>query len=297
MEPRPFLVENLIWRFRRKLAGIYPDPELRQLIYILFEEYLGWDKIMVHISLHVEIQEPELTLFNQALNELYTGKPIQYITGKSVFNEIVLKVDSNVLIPRPETEELCSIIKADDQEIKNKEISILDIGTGSGCIAIDLKKYYPYSCVTAVDNSIEALSVAKDNAVSNHCKISFIHADILNQTDWPHLGRHQIIVSNPPYVLESEKKQMHRNVLDFEPKQALFVSDNDPLLYYKAISVFAVTHLTAPAYLYFEINEQFGAAISAFLYNLGFEDVHVLPDFHGKDRFVAAKLKSSSNLP
>jgi release factor glutamine methyltransferase len=294
MEPARNRVKNLIQEFRRELSGIYPDQEIRQIIHMLFEEYLGWQKTMVHLSPDAEIPEPALHSLFQALKALCAGRPIQYILGKSWFNGTLLKVDDNVLIPRPETEELCSIIRADHAARPDHQVSILDIGTGSGCIAIDLKKYFPDSEVTAVDNSPGALEIARENARSNHCEISFIHADIMNQADRSDLGRYHLIVSNPPYVMEREKIHMHRHVTESEPAQALFVADNDPLVFYKAITDFAVSHLMPPARLYFEINEQFGKEVGNLVQSSGFDTVRILQDFHGKDRFVTAMLNTPS---
>ena len=292
METASNLVKNLIQDFRKKLSGIYPEQEVMQFIYILFEEYLGWEKTRVHLSFDAEIQETAMKSFDQAMQELCSGKPIQYVISKSWFNGTRLKVDAKVLIPRPETEELCSRIKADYVAQQKQPFSILDIGTGSGCIAIDLKTHFPRSMVTAIDNSRDALEIASENARTNQCAISFLQADILDQVSWPVLGKYNIIISNPPYVLENEKNRMHRNVIEFEPVQALFVDDHDPLIFYRAISAFAVTHLIPPARLYFEINERFGKKVSELVHSFGFNEVRVIHDFHGKERFVVAFLKS-----
>jgi release factor glutamine methyltransferase len=297
MDPAGNLVKYLIRNFRVKLYGLYPDQEIMQFIYLLFEAYLGWHKSKVHLSLETELPGSVLNLFNMALVELQAGRPIQYILGHSWFNGTLLKVDSNVLVPRPETEELCAVIKADCQGMENDHLSILDIGTGSGCIAIDLKKHFPCSTVTALDNSRGALKIAGENARSNHCAISFIHADIMNQADLTGLGKFNLIVSNPPYVLESEKRLMHRNVLEFEPGEALFVGDEDPLLFYRVISAFAVSHLIPPARLYFEINERFAGEVAELVLAAGFDDIRKLNDFHGKARFVTAILIFPSDLP
>ena len=294
MEPPAILVKNLIRDFRVKLSGIYPDSEILQVIYLLFEEYLGWKKTRVHLSYDIVIPSAVMKSFNLALEELQSGKPIQYIIGKSWFNGLPLKVDSNVLVPRPETEELCSMIKADYTELQEQMISILDIGTGSGCIAIDLKKHFTHAMVTAVDYSTGALKVASENARANNCEISFIHANILDPETWNRLGRYHLIVSNPPYVLESEKKQMHRNVIAFEPGQALFVDDNDPLLFYRSISDFSITHMVTPARLYFEINERFGTEVSQLIHSRGFDEVNIIKDFQGKERFVSGLLTSQA---
>jgi release factor glutamine methyltransferase len=282
-------VKYLIRNFENRLSAIYPPGEIRHLIYMLFEFHLGWGKSKIHLSYDEVIPEPALILFMSALEELSNGKPVQYITGSAWFNGSLLAVNSNVLIPRPETAELCSLIKNDFKGMEQHHLSILDIGTGSGCISIDLKKEFPCSEVTATDVSMGALEVARKNALDNHCEMNFIQSDILNPSDWKGLGTYQLIVSNPPYVTASEKHLMHRNVLEYEPLQALFVPDDQPLLYYQAISTFAAEHLAPAGCLYFEINERFGKEVKSLLSSCGFIDVKIHADFHGKERFVSGK--------
>ena len=297
MERQTILVKKILSDFHQKLSAIYPDREIQQFIYILFEAYLGWPKARIHLSLDSEIPGTAAQSFTQALEELYIGKPIQYVLKTAWFNGIRLKVDSNVLIPRPETEELCSIIKADHQGKLHTKFSILDIGTGSGCIAIDLKKHFPHGAVTALDNAAGALEIAGENAMSSNCAISFVHADILDQSGWAKFGKYDLIVSNPPYVLESEQKRMHRNVVEFEPPGALFVTDGDPLIFYSAIAGFAAIHLNPSARLYFEVNERFGEQVCQLVDSFGFEQVSILRDFQGKDRFVSAILNPVPIIP
>jgi release factor glutamine methyltransferase len=294
MESMALMVNNVILDFHQKLAGIYPEGEIRQFIYILFEEYLGWEKTKIHLSLGNELPETTRQLFYKALIELQSGKPIQYIINKSWFNSTLLKVDKGVLIPRRETEELCSIIRSDHQE-NQETIRILDIGTGSGCIAIDLKKHIPHAIVSAIDYSHSAVEIAKDNAMSNDCDISFTPSDILDEKGWVHLGNYDIIVSNPPYVTEGEKKLLHQNIIGFEPEMALFVPDNDPLIFYKAILNFSASSLTPGGFIYFEFNELFGKEIKQLIISAGFERVSILLDFQGKERFARAILNPSGN--
>jgi release factor glutamine methyltransferase len=291
MEPEGILVKKLVDHFREKLSGIYPEQEIRQLTYILFEEYLGWNKTMVHLSYPARIPAQDQPRFDAALEELCTGKPLQYILGKTSFNGLTLGVDSNVLIPRPETEELCAIIKTALRIKKQDNPAILDIGTGSGCIAIDLKINFPNAKVGATDISKKALETARLNAAENGCTISFFHADILDRISWEAFGRYDVIVSNPPYVLLSEKMSMHRNVLEFEPEQALFVTDNDPLLFYKSICAFAADHLTINGQLYVEINERFGEGVKDLALFYGFNKILILNDMHEKPRFVSASFQ------
>jgi release factor glutamine methyltransferase len=290
MEPTRNLVKNIVGSFKNQLAGKYPGQEIKQLVYILFDEYLGWSKSRVHLSFDEEIPEGALNLMNLAVMDLLAGKPIQYILGKTTFHDSLLELNGHVLIPRPETEELCMLIAAAHKSSEVQDFSILDIGTGSGCIAIDLKKHFQGSPVTAIDVSGLALEVASANAQLNHVEISFCQTDILREDNWQEIGRFHMIVSNPPYVLESEKSGMHVNVLEFEPAMALFVADDDPLVFYGAIARFARIHLIPPGYLYLEINEKFGMEVQDLLKSAGFGEVHVLKDFHGKERFIAATL-------
>ncbi len=270
------------------LKGIYPDQEIRQLTYMLFEEYLGWDKPMVHLSADNPVSGPALNSLLQAAEDLSTGKPIQYIIEKAWFGGLILKVNEHVLVPRPETEQLCDLIKTDLAKLQHGNFSILDIGTGSGCIAISLKSFFGAASVSAIDISVDALETAIMNAAANSCDINFSRADILDRADWSRFGSLSLIVSNPPYVLESEKNIMHRNVREFEPAGALFVSDGDPLVYYRAIAGFAEKHLEERSSLYFEINERFGEEVCELLRSHGFREAETLPDFHGKARFVKA---------
>ena len=288
MENMVTFVKVFIKEFTAKLSGFYHGDEIRQIIYILFEEYLGWSKATVHLSFDLEIPEAILILFSNALDELCAGKPIQYILGKAWFNGILLTVDTRVLVPRPETEELCAIIGATFKTNQNRNFSFLDIGTGSGCISIDLKKRFPNASVTGIDTSRNALEIAMKNAYDNHCAIEFFQSDILCSEDRIKLGRFNVIVSNPPYVLESEKKSMNRNVTEYEPSQALFVSDSDPLQFYIAIADFAGSHLIRPGHLFFEINERFGVEIRNLVLSCGFSEVKIIKDIHGKERFVMA---------
>ncbi len=287
MAPASKLVKNVIDDFDINLKGIYPAREIRQFVYMLFEEFMGWQKTKIHLSPDAAIPNHTINLFTLALTELINGKPIQYILKRAWFGGILLKVDEHVLIPRPETEELCSIIKSDQSRNVNKQISILDIGTGSGCIAINLKKHFVQAEITAVDCSANALNIAAENATANDCTVFFKHADILDQLKWNMFGNFNLIVSNPPYVLDSEKTAMHRNVTEFEPDQALYVRNQDPLVFYRAICGFASTHLILRGSLYVEINEKFGREVSEMFSSFGFKEVRILLDFFGKERFIA----------
>ncbi|MEI7983055.1 MAG: peptide chain release factor N(5)-glutamine methyltransferase [Bacteroidota bacterium] len=287
----PFFVKNIIREFRHDLENLYPENEIMQILYILFEEFAQWSKTTVHLSYNVKIEKYTFVRFSNALTSLRQGKPIQYITGKAFFNGIKLKVTPDVLVPRPETEELCSLIQSENIQNQYRSPSILDIGTGSGCIAIDLKRKFPFATITGIDNSPQALEIATENAVASGTEIHFALTDILIPEHCATLGLFDMIVSNPPYVLESEKRNMHRNVIDFEPSGALFVPDSDPLKYYHAIGRFAVEHLLCPGNLYVEINEHYGTEVKKIFHMYGFQKMEVIKDFMGKERFVTAQAK------
>lgn len=223
---------------------------------------------------------------HQKARRLAEGEPLQYVTGKAYFCGSVFGVAPGVLIPRPETAQLVDIVV---NENINDCKSILDIGTGSGCIAISLKLNIPQAHVMAVDISAEALAIASANAQNLSAEIDFKHCDILRDDN--DLGQFDIVVSNPPYVTESEKSEMQRNVLDYEPALALFVPDSDPLRFYRAIAQKARDGLLAQGgKLYFEINEHFGADMRQMLENMGFAEVVIRTDQFGKERFACAVL-------
>jgi release factor glutamine methyltransferase len=213
--------------------------------------------------------------------ELKTGKPWQYITGETEFLDCKIKVRPGVLIPRPETEELADLIIRENRHYTG---SIADFGTGSGCIAIALSKGIPKALVTGYDISDEALEIASENASVNKADVKFLKFDILNPSE--QLSKTGIIVSNPPYVLNSEKAQMRKNVLDFEPPVALFVDDSDPLLFYRKISEISKDILDQNGRIYFEINEKMGDEVASLLSASGFNAIKIIKDLHEKDRFV-----------
>ncbi|MEI6852816.1 MAG: peptide chain release factor N(5)-glutamine methyltransferase, partial [Bacteroidota bacterium] len=231
------------------------------------------------------LNESELLLVYDAIKELKEGKPLQYITGKAWFCGLELSVNEHVLIPRPETEELVQLIIKEHKETKG--LRILDIGSGSGCIGIALKKELKDAEVWAMDISEEALKVARKNAELHEADICFIYKDILDAEGLSELRGLDIIVSNPPYVMESEKAVMHKNVLDFEPHEALFVPDNNPLKFYKAIFGLAKKN-GKPCRVYVEINESKGEEMIFLAKEFGFSDICIHKDINGKDRIISA---------
>lgn len=271
--------------FHQELDGIYALEEVDSFFYILIAHFYDIQRINLAIKPDHEVDDSE-TILN-ALDLLKKQKPIQYIIGETEFYGLPFKVNKSVLIPRPETEELVEwIIKQTDT---NKEINILDIGTGSGCIAIALAKNLPNAKVYALDISAEALKVAKQNATLNNADVVFIEANILNVNLAELVSvshRFDIIVSNPPYVREKEKALMKSNVLDNEPHLALFVKDENPLLFYEAITQLAFENLVNEGLVFFEINEYLGRNMIHLLNNNGFENIELKQDIFKKDRMI-----------
>ena len=264
-----------------ELSLIYEMDELNSIFNLLSEYYLKIPRSKILLANEIDLDQSNQTLFQSALERLKTHEPIQYVLGKTSFMDMEFKVNSSVLIPRPETEELIRLMLKEDLDGKD----ILDIGTGSGCIAISLAKNFPNAKVIALDISNDALEIAKENAALNNVRIDFICSDIFKyQSD----KKYDLIVSNPPYVCESEKLLMKQNVLNFEPDLALFVDDNDPLKYYLEIINFSKYGLKSNGFLFFEINKRFSSLLKTKLLNnkLNFS---VKNDFAGFPRFIKAK--------
>ena len=285
-------VSAMLEEYGKHLQSLYSRNEIRQLFYTLAEEYLGWQKPTVHLESEHLLPVETARAFALAMNRLASGEPVEYITGKSLFNGNIYLVNPGVLIPRPETEELCQMIVRNHAADKYKELSILDIGTGSGCIAIDLALHLPYAKVTAIDHSGKAVETARLNALTLGAKVHFIQSDMLLPGDFGEPGGFDLVVSNPPYVTLDEKKLMKANVLDFEPPEAIFVNDKDPFLFYRAIISRSARQLKRPGWIYLEINERFGKEISGILKKNGFEKIEITRDIFGKDRFASAAIQS-----
>ena len=283
-------IADVVRFFRDELKYYYPKEEVETFIAYCFEEFAGLRRADIFLNSNDTVTESELLKFNFAIKDLKQNKPIQYILGKADFYGLKFLVSKHVLIPRPETEELVDlIIKATGT---SPPISILDIGTGSGCIPIALKKNLQSTNLYALDISFEALEVAKQNAIMNNVHIDFFQHDILSAgSQLPDQDiKFNIIVSNPPYICISEKEQMQKNVLDYEPHIALFVSDNDPLLFYKMIADFALKHLKQNGKLYFEINRAFGLETKLMLENKGFKNVLLIKDLNNNNRILQGNI-------
>lgn len=276
--------------FQQGLASLYPEQEIRVILYQLFDYLIGWSRAKVHLNKGLFLSGETEMRFLEALSRLKMGEPIQYIIGHIEFCGVTLIVQPGVLIPRPETEELAVMVTRDNQSLRNRSVSILDIGTGSGCLALALKKAFPFARVTAMDNSTDALDTARKNALANQLEVDFYEDDILNPSSSLLPEYVQIIVSNPPYIPESEKTDISRHILDYEPENALFVPADNPLLFYQAISLFANTHLTPGGLLYTEVHEKYGEETAALFRARGFNSVELFRDLFGRQRFVRGSL-------
>ena len=271
---------NIIPKFLSEINN-FSRREVASFAYLSIEKILGYSKSDCIIHSNQELTNDNIISFENIISDLKQNIPIQYILGEAHFYDLKFKVNSSTLIPRGETEELVQYILLHDF------ISVLEIGTGSGCIAVSIAKN-SNSKITAIDNSIEALEIAKSNAILNSVKINFVLSDVFNFSD---TKKYDLIVSNPPYVLESEKKIMDKNVLDYEPHNALFVSDNDPLVYYKEIAKIATNNLNKNGLLFFEINENYSKQIIELLSNLNFVDIELKKDINGRDRIIKSVFK------
>jgi len=270
--------------YKETLVQLYPGTEISSFFYLLCEEILNFDKATVALEYNMSLSKNDLAEFTTYLTRLKTGEPIQYCIGKTNFYGFDFFVTHDTLIPRPETEELVEWIIDDLKEI-NTHVKIIDIGTGSGCIAISLSKELKNATVSALDFSIKALKIAENNTNHNQAVVTFHHIDILATASLP--DNYDVIVSNPPYVKQDKKAEMHQNVLKFEPENALFVPNHDPLVFYRKIGVLAQKHLKRGGYLYFEINQHLGQqTIDLLTKELNFTAPILQKDFLGNDRML-----------
>lgn len=272
--------------FIKSLLPFYDEMEAESFFYLILEKKHQLKRIDLALNIDKEFSEFEISLWDAILDKLKSQIPIQYLLGTTHFYGCDFFVDENVLIPRPETEELVDwIVKLNSKLSKKQNIKILDIGTGSGCIAISLAKNILNSEVFAVDVSEKALALAKKNAIFNHVSVAFFHKNILETTHFDQ--KFDIIVSNPPYVRNQEKAEIKPNVLENEPHLALFVSDNDPLIFYKKIAELAAANLNPNGQLFFEINQYLGKETLDLLESLGLKNIELRKDIYGNDRMIA----------
>jgi release factor glutamine methyltransferase len=278
--------------FHTELDPLYPKEEVNSFFSILIEHYLNLERFALALQPDLIVSKENETPLFGALSRLKLKEPIQHIIGTSHFMEMDFKVTKDVLIPRPETEELVRWIieevhRLESEEQNTKGLRILDIGTGRGCIAISLAKHLNNAKIYALDISEDALKIANENAVLNDVEIIFLEKNILeDELD----KEFDIIVSNPPYVRELEKKEMHANVLDYEPSQALFVSNEDPLVFYRRITSIASNQLIKGGYLFFEVNQYLGKETEQLLKDDKFSEIELRKDMFGNDRMLKGKL-------
>jgi release factor glutamine methyltransferase len=267
------------------LSMLYDPTEVESIFFLFASSVLNYSKIEIHQKLDSSIDPKTEKNFLDSLERLRLGEPAQYVLGFTEFCDARIRVDSRVLIPRPETELLTDIIIKEQKYLKN--LRIADLCTGSGCIAIALAKKMSAEKVIALDISDEALELASINAKDNNAKIDFIRDDLRNLRN--HYPKINIIVSNPPYVRESEKQQMHINILEHEPAVALFVSDSDPLIYYRALANFGLEYMAPGGTLYAEINENFGSEVKSLFLSGGYSTAEIRKDLREKDRYLIAR--------
>jgi release factor glutamine methyltransferase len=289
-------IKDVFDGFKTGLIKVYDAHEAEAITLLAITEITGFSKAKIKAFPEIALTNEQAGALIDILNQLKTGKPIQYILGVTEFYGMPFKVNPSVLIPRPETEELVEWTIASVSSRQLAAGCILDIGTGSGCIAISLKKNLPQFKVSAIDISGEALTTAKENATLNNVDVEFINEDILHPKK-PftfHLSaftsKIEIIISNPPYVTLHDKTQMHANVTDFEPHTALFVPEDDPLVFYKAIADFAADNLAPGGLLFFEINESYGEEVVQLLNDKQFKNIELRKDMSGRDRMIRSEL-------
>jgi release factor glutamine methyltransferase len=279
--------------FNNTLIKLYPISEIDTFLFLLLEEYLNFKRTDLVLKSNFKISTEVLSLLTSSTELLEKEIPIQYILKKTEFYGLPFILNEHVLIPRPETEELVSfvldkVLKIETLQPVEREIKILDIGTGSGCIPISLKKSLPLAEISAIEISDKALSVAKKNTLLNQVDINLIQQDILKTSELNDI--YDIIISNPPYVRELEKKEIKNNVLKNEPHRALFVKDNNPLIFYDKIAELAKNHLTKNGLLFFEINQYLGKETVELIRMKGFNTIELKKDIFGHDRILIASM-------
>ncbi len=276
------ILKEAIEQLKSGLAGVYEPQEVQAMIRVICEDIFNYDQVDVALRQESELPDFAQERITDIIARLRRHEPLQYIVGHALFHGHKFKVTPAVLIPRPETEQLVDLIV--DENLAS-DLRVLDMGTGSGCIAISLARALKFPQVDALDVSRDALAVARENAEALKVRVRFFESDMLAPQP---PARYDIIVSNPPYICWSEREAMDRNVKDYEPGQALFVPDDDPLLFYKAIAPYAAQSLERGGRLYLEINQRFGGEMKRLLEDNGFDEVRIIDDSYGKPRFAAA---------
>jgi len=294
MKNNSFKIKEYRTQFIQELTPIYDAGEAESFFYLILEEKHQLKRIDLALHPDLVFSEAEMVVWNSILEQLKQEIPVQYLLGKTSFYGLDFEVNENVLIPRPETEELVEwILESQKSKVESQNIRILDIGTGSGCIAISLAKNIPNAAVFGIDVSAKALATAKKNAERNAVEVTFINQNILETEDLRQ--QFDIIVSNPPYVRNLEKEEIKKNVLDNEPHLALFVEDNDALIFYKKIAELAQKNLSENGQLYFEINQYLGKETVDLLEKMNFKNIELRKDIYGNDRMISCHCEERSN--
>jgi release factor glutamine methyltransferase len=278
-------ITDFLEQYDDYLKDLYDDSEAKSVVSNLLGETFDFLPSQINQHLDFLLEEEQLLYLTNCMNRLKTGEPLQYVTGVAWFCDLPILVDKNVLIPRPETEELLTLIV---EEIQAKDGSFLDVCTGSGCIALALKKYFPNSTVYGCDVSLDALELARRSSQKLNLQVEWFWADVL-EDQWDAVGNKKlnVIVSNPPYITNQEIGAMHKNVMEFEPHVALFAPNEDPLAFYRRIAWFAKERLLEGGSLWFECNKIYAKDVTKLLRGLGFVDVLLQKDISGSDRFVS----------
>jgi len=276
---------------RRALTPLYGDREAAAIADMAMEHVTGLSRMDRLMHDRDELTEDQSLEHRRCLSELSAWRPVQYVLGEAWFDGLRFKIDERALIPRPETEELVEWVA---ETVGNSRKRILDIGTGSGCISIALKRRCSACLVTAVDKSADALALARENAEALQTEVEFREVDILDRSVWPGLPTFDVIVSNPPYVTVDESAAMRPNVVDYEPTSAVFVEGSDPLLFYRAIVDFSSDHLGPGGFLFFETNASHGREVGGLLNEAGFADIRLRKDLQGLDRMVMGRMPDAT---
>jgi release factor glutamine methyltransferase len=289
------LIKEAYRQLQFEIQAIYDHREAAVIADWIIEDITKWTKSQRILHHDVEFTTAQESLFTSMKKELLSGKPVQYVLGYSWFKGKKFIVNEHVLIPRPETEELVqAIIEQQSKEKNNDQFKVLDIGTGSGCIAISLQLHFPHWEVWAIDKSKSALDVVKENAFQLNASINTKEVDILSSLNIDDLPAFHLIVSNPPYIPLTDKQEMTTQVIDHEPHLALFVTNEDPLQFYKSILAFSEHHLMRGGTLWFETHMSYAKEVAALMKEHDYQDVYLKKDFQGKDRIVAGKRGGAS---
>ncbi len=279
-------VDESYKHFVKKLKSVYDDGEANNITDWVFESIASIKRLDRITDKQKQLNNLTVEQLNHALQQLLEHKPVQYVLGEAWFYKMKLKVNEKVLIPRPETEELVEWV-VDEFKIQNSKLKILDVGTGSGCIAIALKKELPASEIFAIDVSKDALQVAMQNSQEHNAEINFMQIDFLNEKSWASLSSFNIIISNPPYIPENEKRKLAKNVADHEPHVALFVNDSDPFIFYKEIAAFAEKNLKEQGKIFVELHESYANEVQQIFAEKNFT-TEIKKDIYGRERMICA---------